>query len=83
MTDSERLKALEAKVFDLSQLVYSLASVSPELPVELRQKFRTKYNLNNKSKAERMFEITPEDDQVLHDLEKKHAEEGGDYGVGK
>ena len=62
MTDFERLEALESKVFDLSQLVYSLASVSPELPAELRQKFKTKYHLNNRFKAERMFEITPEED---------------------
>ena len=62
MTDSERIEALETKVFDLSQLVYSLAAVSPELPVELRQKFKTKYHLNNRFKAERMFEITTEED---------------------
>ena len=62
MTDSERIEALEAKVFDLSQLVYSHAAVSPELPVELRQKFKTKYHLNNRFKAERMFEITTEED---------------------
>jgi len=53
VTDKERIKALEDKVFGLSQLVYALAAASSDLPQELRDQFKLKHNVR---RLERIYE---------------------------
>ena len=57
MTDKERIKHLETKVFELSQLVYALGATSPHLPLELRNQFRHKHEIK---KLENDYEISPD-----------------------